>query len=72
LKIIISPYLSEKSSDFDFVHSSAHDQKLKSCTGQTRSSTERISYYYYYHHFYYHHTQGTTCVHKSYKNQLTI
>ena len=38
LKIDISPYLSEKSSDF-------HDviKKWKSCIGQTPSSTERIS-----------------------------
>ena len=38
LKITISPYLSEKSSDF-------HDviKKWKSCIGQTPSSTERIS-----------------------------
>jgi len=55
LKIVISPYLSEKSSDFDrfwlkFVHSSrfwtgwtSRVQKEKSCIGQTRSSTERIS-----------------------------
>ena len=51
LKIDISPYLSEKSSDFhkNFVHSSrfwtrwtSRDQKWKSCIGQTPSSTERF------------------------------
>jgi len=52
LKIDISPYLSEKSSDFHEVLSTAADFELderhvikneKSCTGQTPSSTERIS-----------------------------
>jgi len=53
LKIVILPYLSEKSSDFheilytaaDFVWTgwTSRDQEWKSCTGQTPSSTERIS-----------------------------
>jgi len=52
LKIVISPYLSEKSSDFeeilytaaDFEHDERHVIKnKKSCIGQTPSSTERIS-----------------------------
>ena len=56
LRIDISPYLSEKSSDFheilytaaDFelgVLLTSRDQKWKSCIGQTPSSTERISWY---------------------------
>jgi len=62
LKIDISPYLSEKSSDFDEILYTAADFELderhvikneKSCTGQTPSSTERISCYYYFrrHHY---------------------
>ena len=54
LKIVISPYLSEKLSNFDeiFIHRSrfwtgwtSNDQKWKSCIGHTLSSTERISCY---------------------------
>jgi len=53
LKIVISPYLSEKSYDFDEILYTAADFELderhviknkKSCIGQTPSSTERISY----------------------------
>jgi len=53
LKIDISPYLSEKSSDFHEILYTAADFELderhvykkmeKSCIGQTPSSTERIS-----------------------------
>ena len=52
LKIDISPYLSEKSSDFDEILYTAADFELverhvmkneKSCIGQTPSSTEHIS-----------------------------
>jgi len=50
LKIDISPYLSEKSSDFyEILYSAAdfeldeHNQKWKSCIGQTPSSKEHIS-----------------------------
>ena len=52
LKIVISPYFSEKSSDFDEILYTAADYELderhvikneKSCIGQTPSSTERIS-----------------------------
>ena len=52
LKIVISPYLSEKSPDFDEILYTAADfelderhviKKWKSCIGQTPSSTERIS-----------------------------
>ena len=52
LKIIISPYLSEKSSDFDEILYTATNfelderQVIKSCVGQTPSSTERISCFY--------------------------
>ena len=51
-KIVISPYLSEKSSDFDEILYTAADFDLderhvikneKSCIGQAPSSTERIS-----------------------------
>ena len=54
LKIDISPYLSEKSSDFHEILYTAADFELderdvfkneKSCSGQTPSSTERISCY---------------------------
>jgi len=57
LKIDISPYLSEKSSDFDEILYTAADFELderhvikneKSCIGQTPSSTERISCYIKY------------------------
>jgi len=53
LKIVISPYLSEKSSDFDDILYTAADFELderhvkKSCIGQTPSSTERISCFTY-------------------------
>jgi len=51
LKIVISPYFSEKSSDYEILYTAA-DYELderhvikneKSCIGQTPSSTERIS-----------------------------
>jgi len=54
LKIDISPYISEKSSDFHEILYTAADFKLderhviknkKSCIGQTANSTERISCY---------------------------
>jgi len=58
LKIDISPYLSEKSSDLDEILCTLHnsrfwtgwtsrDQKWNSCIGQTPSSTERISCWWY-------------------------
>jgi len=51
LKIVILPYLCEKSSDFDEILYTAADFELDerhviknaSCIGQTASSTERIS-----------------------------
>ena len=52
LKVVISPYHSEKSSDFDEILYTAADFELdvpnvikteKSCIGQTPSSTQRIS-----------------------------
>ena len=57
LKIVISPYLSEKSSDFDEILYTAADFELderhvikneKNCIGQTPSSTERIFCITYY------------------------
>ena len=50
MQIVISPYLSEKSSAFHEILYTAADFELgerhvikKSCSGQTLSSTERIS-----------------------------
>jgi len=55
LKRVISPYLSEKSSDFDEIVYTAVDfelspcacSKWKSCSGQTSSLTERIYFLFY-------------------------
>ena len=50
LKIVISPYLSEKSSDFHEILYTAAEFELGehhvSCIGQTPSSTERVSFFF--------------------------